>query len=211
MRIHAVAGRMTSAAVLCLAGAVSAQQAPPNQYVFPANGQSPEQQQVDEATCSAWATQQTGFTPGAPPPAPTPQPTPPAQKKAGLRGAVRGAAAGYIVGDIANDEGDATICTPAGCHEASLDALDVPRLIRLDLEQGVMHAVTPQHSGRRSHFKVIERGETTLVLQGYENGRAFSAVLDEPGTLAISASTGETNFSVFARCTDLRLVTEVGK
>jgi hypothetical protein len=107
--------------------------------------------------------------------------------------------------------GDATICTPAGCHEASLDALDVPRLIRLDLEQGVMHAVTPQHNGRRSHFKVIESGETTLVLQGFENGRAFSAVLDEPGTLAISASTGETNFSVFARCTDLRLVTEVGK
>ncbi len=107
--------------------------------------------------------------------------------------------------------GDATICTPAGCHEASLDTLDVPQLIRLDLEHGVMHAVTPQHSGRRSSFKVIERGETTLVLQGYENGRAFSAVLDEPGTLAISASTGETNFSVFARCTDLKLVTEVGK
>lgn len=105
MRIHVAAGLMTSAAVLCLAGVVSAQQAPPTQYVFPANGQSPEQQQADEATCSAWATQQTGFAPGAPPPAPTPQPTPPPQKKAGLRGAVRGAAAGYIIGDIANDEG----------------------------------------------------------------------------------------------------------
>ena len=105
---------------------------------------------------------------------------------------------------------DATICTPAGCHEADLDALDVPRLIRLDLERGVMHAVTPQHSGRRSSFKVVERGETKLVLQGYENGRAFSAVLDEPGTLAISASTEETNFSVFGLCTDLKLVAEVG-
>jgi hypothetical protein len=106
--------------------------------------------------------------------------------------------------------GDPTICTPEGCHQASLDTLDVPRLVRLDLVEGVMHAVTPQHSGRRSTFKVIERSETKLVLQGYENGRAFSAVLDNPGTLAISASTEETNFSIFAVCTDLKLVTEVG-
>ena len=106
--------------------------------------------------------------------------------------------------------GDATICTPSGCHVADLDTLDVPQLIRLDLEHGVMNAVTPQHSGRRSHFEIIESGESTLVLQGYENGRAFSAVLNEPGTLAISASTESTNFSVFARCTDLKLVTDVG-
>jgi hypothetical protein len=104
--------------------------------------------------------------------------------------------------------GEPTTCTPAGCREASLDALDVPRLIRLDLEDGVMHAVTPQHSGRRSNFKVIERGETKIVMQGYENGRAFSAVLDEPGTLAISSAIEGTTFSVFAVCTDLELVAD---
>jgi hypothetical protein len=104
--------------------------------------------------------------------------------------------------------GDATICTQEGCHEASLETLDVPRLVRLDFADGVMHAVTPQHHGRRSSFEVVERGETQLVLQGYENGRAFSAVLDDFGTLAIGAATEGTTFSVFAVCTDLALIVE---
>jgi hypothetical protein len=105
---------------------------------------------------------------------------------------------------------DPTICTPDGCHQADLDNLDVPRLIRLDLEKGVMHAVTPQHAGRRSHFKVVDSSETRIVMQGFENGRAFSGVLDEPGTLAISTAVEGTTISVFGRCTDLELIIEAG-
>jgi len=45
-------------------------------------------------------------------------------------------------------------------------------------------------------------------MQGFENGRAFSGVLDEPGTLALSASVEGTTFSVFGRCTDLKLIVE---
>lgn len=107
--------------------------------------------------------------------------------------------------------GDVTICTPAGCHQAALETLDVPRMIRLDLKEGVMHAVTPEHAGRRSQFKTIEAGETRLVMQGYENGRAFSAVLTEPGTVALSASMDDATASLFGRCTDLKLITEAGK
>lgn len=107
--------------------------------------------------------------------------------------------------------GDPTICTPEGCHQASLDTLDLPRLIRLDLEDGVMHAVTPEHAGRRSSFEIIDRSETKLVLRGYENERAFTGVLDEPGTLALSAAVEGTTFSVFGRCTDLRLIVDAGK
>ena len=33
------------------------------QYVYPAKGQSPQQQQSDEAACHTWAIQQTGFDP----------------------------------------------------------------------------------------------------------------------------------------------------
>jgi len=106
---------------------------------------------------------------------------------------------------------DPTICTPDGCHQASLDTLDFPRLIRLDLGEGVMHAVTPEHAGRQSHFKVIDRSETRIVMQGFENGRAFSGVLDEPGTLALSAAVEGTTFSVFGRCTDLKLIVDAGK
>jgi len=101
-----------AAAMLALAAVGAAQQpaspvsvGTPKQYVFPAKGQMPELQLKDEAGCSAWATQQTGFDPARPPAAPTPAPTAPPKKGAGLRGAVRGAATGYIIRDLANDEG----------------------------------------------------------------------------------------------------------
>jgi hypothetical protein len=73
------------------------------QYVYPAKGQSPEQQKSDEAACYTWAVQQTGFDPAKPPPpqqaaqAPTtPTGTTPG---AGARGAARGAVVGEIVAD----------------------------------------------------------------------------------------------------------------
>jgi hypothetical protein len=106
---------------------------------------------------------------------------------------------------------EATICTPDGCHQARLDTLDLPSLIRLDLDAGEMLAVTPEHAGRRSRFEVIDRSETKIVLRGYENHRAFSGVLDEPGTLALSAAVEGTTFSVFGRCTDLKLIVDAGK
>ena len=72
------------------------------QYVYPAKGQSPEQQKSDEAACYSWAVQQSGFDPAKPPtataapkPATTATGTAPG---AGVRGAARGAVVGEVVG-----------------------------------------------------------------------------------------------------------------
>ncbi|MFA6957287.1 MAG: glycine zipper domain-containing protein [Thermoanaerobaculia bacterium] len=89
--------------VLGLTTALFAQSS--KQYVFPAKGQSEQQQASDESACAKWATGETGFDPANPPVYKAPPPPPPPQQGAGARGAVRGAAAGYIIGDIANDEG----------------------------------------------------------------------------------------------------------
>jgi hypothetical protein len=73
------------------------------QYVYPAKGQSPQQQKSDEAACYQWAVQQTGFDPAKPPPA-QPAAKPPTTATgttpgAGARGALGGAAVGAIAGD----------------------------------------------------------------------------------------------------------------
>ena len=80
--------------------------------VFPAKGQTTQQQSQDEGECYAWAKGQTGVDPMAP----TAAAAQPAQQSAStstskadgsrLRGAARGAAAGAIVGEVAN--GDAS-------------------------------------------------------------------------------------------------------
>jgi hypothetical protein len=72
--------------------------------IYPAKGQSAEQQKKDEFECYNWAKDQSGFDPMATYQATT---APPEQKQpttgAG-RGALRGAAAGAVVGEIASDD-----------------------------------------------------------------------------------------------------------
>jgi hypothetical protein len=78
------------------------------QYVYPAKGQSPEQQKSDEAACYTWAVQQSGFDPANPPP-----PQQAAQPQTGPSGVtpgagVRGAARGAVVGEIAGGDNTGT-------------------------------------------------------------------------------------------------------
>jgi hypothetical protein len=82
------------------AGAVAAQL-----VVYPAEGQTAEQQKQDEAECYAWAVDNSGYDPANPPVAQTPsQP----QGASGSR--LRGAAKGALVGEIADgDTGDAAL------------------------------------------------------------------------------------------------------
>lgn len=102
---------LTFVAAACLSGTAFAAQ-----YVYPAKGQSPEQQKNDEAECYSWAIQQTGYDP-AKPPAPAPSAAPPTTATgttpgAGLRGAARGAVVGEIV------SGDASAGAAAGAVAA---------------------------------------------------------------------------------------------
>ena len=68
-------------------------------YVYPAKGQSAQQQKKDESACYSWAVQQTGFDPAkAPAAAPPPTTATGTTPGAGARGAVRGAVVGEVVG-----------------------------------------------------------------------------------------------------------------
>ena len=74
-------------------------------YVYPAKGQSRQQQKVDEFECYKWSMEQTGIDPlnlpkvQAPPPETGPT-------GGGARGAARGAAAGAAIGAISGDAGE---------------------------------------------------------------------------------------------------------
>jgi hypothetical protein len=77
--------------------------------IYPAEGQSAEQQQKDEGECIVWAKQQSGFDPLAK--APAPNATADANRRGG---AVRGAAGGAAVGAIVGDSDDAAKGAAAG-------------------------------------------------------------------------------------------------
>ena len=74
--------------------------------VYPAKGQSAQQQSKDDGECYVWAKQNTGVDPAAPPPKAAPVAAPPPPPPG--RGLVRGAAAGAAIGAIGgNDVGNA--------------------------------------------------------------------------------------------------------
>jgi hypothetical protein len=99
MRIVKNAQRVMALLIAAMfAGGASAQQ-----FVYPAKGQSPEQQKKDEGECHVWAAQQSKYDPTKPPqktaaakPPTTATGTTPG---AGLGGAARGAVVGGIMGD----------------------------------------------------------------------------------------------------------------
>jgi len=98
------------ACIALLAGGVLAQ-TPTTPVIYPAKGQTAEQQKKDEGECYTWAVQNTGIdpvvlaqTPVQAQPAPPPPETGPSGQR--VRGAVRGAAAGAVVGEVANNDAD---------------------------------------------------------------------------------------------------------
>ena len=70
------------------------------QYVYPQQGQSPQQQQRDESECSSWAMQQTGYQPSA-----SSSSDGGVISDRALRGAARGAGVGAIGGAIGGSAG----------------------------------------------------------------------------------------------------------
>jgi uncharacterized protein YcfJ len=87
--------------------------------VYPAKGQSAEQQKKDKAECHVWAVDQTGFDPTtAEAPAQTVTTALPKQKVVGsgaaVGGAARGAAVGAVTGAIMGDAGKGAAAGAAG-------------------------------------------------------------------------------------------------
>lgn len=71
-------------------------------YVYPAKGQSQDQQDIDQQQCYQYAKKQTGFDPMA---VPTATQAAPQQQGSPVRGAARGAALGAAIGALTGDAG----------------------------------------------------------------------------------------------------------
>lgn len=74
-------------------------------FIFPAQGQTVEEQELDEFRCQRWATDRTGFNPLATPTATTQPPSQQRQTGGLARGALGGAALGAIIGDSSRSAG----------------------------------------------------------------------------------------------------------
>ncbi len=140
-------------AALAIASPVTAQEL----FIYPAEGQDRDQQDLDEAQCRRFATDQTGFNPQATPQATTAAP----QTEGGaVGGAARGALAGAAIGAIAGDAGKGAAIGAAG--------------------GGLMGGMRRRDSRRRQD-QWAQQESANYQNQRNQFNRAFSACLEARG------------------------------
>lgn len=113
--MHIAIRVLLGVSALCAGFSALAQQP----IIYPAKGQTAEQQASDDAACVAWAKQSTGVDPAViaqAPPVAAAQTGPAVGGGQRIRGAARGAAGGAILGEIIDDDAGkgAVVGTMAG-------------------------------------------------------------------------------------------------
>jgi hypothetical protein len=128
--------------------AVFAASALAQQYVYPAKGQSPDQQKKDEAACHQWAVEQSKYDPANPPPAQA-APKPPTTATGTTPGAgARGAARGAVVGEAIS--GDASTGAAVGAAAARGQSR---RQNAAAAQQGQQQAAQQNQAGQQAYQK----------------------------------------------------------
>jgi uncharacterized protein YcfJ len=188
---------MLSVTALCVTGMALAQQPSPaaapaatqslskslGVVVFPAKGQTAEQQAQDEGECYAWSRTDSGIDPMAPATVqPAPAPTQPAAQEPGkqapqggaLRGAARGAAAGAVIGEVA----DGTTAENAAAVGATAGAM---RGARKQREAATQQAAASQQQAAQQQAAAQQQTATAQQQQLQTFNKGFSACMQSKG------------------------------
>lgn len=95
---------------------------------------------------------------------------------------------------------DTHVCIEAsGCVTVLAEDLNIPRFIRVDTKTGILSTTPASDENRETKAESVKRENGQIVLQGVEEGRAFSLFIHEPD-----------GFSTFASAADGRSVTAFG-
>ncbi len=101
--------------------------------------------------------------------------------------------------------GNITICFEDGdCEAGDAEALNVPQFIEVDLNQKKLSTTRASGLNRSTSAETVKRVDGTIVVQGYEKGRAYSFVIQEKsGQMAIAVASASRGVTSFGACTPL--------
>jgi hypothetical protein len=96
----------------------------------------------------------------------------------------------------------ATSCGDDGeCESAPPWELNIPQFIRVDLDAKTISTTKTSGENRSTEIKSIERENGLIILQGSEQGRAFSFVITEKtGMSSIAVARDGLAVAVFGAC-----------
>ena len=107
----------------------------------------------------------------------------------------------------------ATVCYEDGECEIDLPwNLNIPAFIEVDFDAKRLSSTTASGLNRTTPIKHVDRQDGTIVLQGFEMGRAFSWVITEAtGQVTVAVAFEGAAVAVFGSCTPLESPAESGR
>lgn len=100
----------------------------------------------------------------------------------------------------------ATYCDTSGACEIGMPwQWNMPEFVEIDFEAKIVSTTAAAERPRRTPIRTLERGNGEIYLQGVENARAFSFVIDEAsGFASIAIAADGMTISVFGACTPVQ-------
>jgi hypothetical protein len=97
----------------------------------------------------------------------------------------------------------ATVCAVDGdCEIGPPWSWNIPQFIQVDLDSKRLSTTPASGEQRVTPFKLVERANGLIVIQGFEQGRAFSFVIEEAsGEASVAVAREGITVSVFGACT----------
>jgi hypothetical protein len=93
----------------------------------------------------------------------------------------------------------------ADCASLPPADLNIPQFVQVDVKGKELSTTPASGENRKTPVQLVRREHGQIVLQGYENGRAFSLVIQETtGRAAFASAADARGVVVFAACTPLR-------
>ena len=98
------------------------------------------------------------------------------------------------------------------CRATSLDSLDLPPFIIIDLDRRTITNPEPDMADRSSEIRTFERGDGRMILQGIERGRGWSIVISEETAKMTAAVVGDgATVTVYGDCIPYAPSTDSGR
>jgi hypothetical protein len=93
-------------------------------------------------------------------------------------------------------------CDGGGCENDTPEGANIPQFVTVDLDAKLLSTTPASGENRSTPIETLRRDGDLIVLQGLQNGRAFSFVIGEKsGRASIAIAREELVLSVFAACT----------
>jgi hypothetical protein len=93
-------------------------------------------------------------------------------------------------------------CDGDGCDNETTEGANIPQFVTVDLDARLLSTTPTSGENRSTPIETVRREGGLIVLQGLQNGRAFSFVIGEKtGRASVAIAREELVLSVFAACT----------